>query len=326
MNSRILKILVTQLGPLGNWLLATGAYLDIRNHYPDGLIYHFTRTGFLELAERQGCFDHILTTPWVTNNQEPLALPRRWRQALSFARHWRSTFKGLGFDLIFDLHGGHKLSTVYLGTAPSHSRFFRLSRSRDHMLEVYRETLSTAGIQSSSEPYLSKQQTSAHVDLPRDPYVVFIPCSERAHHNKNWPLERFMSLAANFHTQAILPVIAGVEKNLTALEPLRKMPGNLDMVGKLTLPELATTLYHAKLVVGVDTGTTHMASILGSPTVGLFGPTDMHRWKLCGATAHCFKRGAMHEIQADEVWAACQHLMTNKSACEINKRCSDCDV
>ena len=326
MNSRTLKILVTQLGPLGNWLLATGAYLDIRNHYPNALIYHFTRTGLLEMAEQQGCFDHILTTPWVANNQEPLSLLQRWSQALDFTRHWRSTFKGVGFDLIFDLHGGRKLRTVYLGTAPCRSRFFKLSRSRDHILQVYRETLSKAGIQSFGEPYLSKQQTCAHINLPSDPYVVFIPCSDREHHNKNWPLERFVALAANFHTQAILPVIAGVEKNLTALEPLRNMPGNLDMVGKLTLPELATTLCHAKLVVGVDTGTTHMASILGIPTVGLFGPTDMNRWKLCGANAHCLKGSSMHEIEADDVWATCQHLIIHKRARENNKRSGDCNA
>ena len=41
-----------------------------------------------------------------------------------------------------------------------------------------------------------------------------------------------------------------------------------------TLPELASLLARALLVVGVDTGPTHLAAALGRPTVALFTATS----------------------------------------------------
>ncbi|TMH46191.1 MAG: lipopolysaccharide heptosyltransferase 1, partial [Betaproteobacteria bacterium] len=41
-----------------------------------------------------------------------------------------------------------------------------------------------------------------------------------------------------------------------------------------TLPELASLLSRATLVVGVDTGLTHLAAAVGTPTVALFTATD----------------------------------------------------
>src|SRR5208282_1689905 len=40
------------------------------------------------------------------------------------------------------------------------------------------------------------------------------------------------------------------------------------------LPELAALLARAELVIGVDTGPTHLAAALGRPTLALFTATD----------------------------------------------------
>jgi len=43
------------------------------------------------------------------------------------------------------------------------------------------------------------------------------------------------------------------------------------------LPALATLLARAALVMGVDTGLVHLAAALGTPSLGLFGPTRAER-------------------------------------------------
>ncbi|MHB8346979.1 MAG: glycosyltransferase family 9 protein [Acidiferrobacterales bacterium] len=51
---------------------------------------------------------------------------------------------------------------------------------------------------------------------------------------------------------------------------------NLD--GKYGLGQVACLLKRAKLYVGPDTVVTHMAAALGTPTIGLFGPSNPVRW------------------------------------------------
>jgi ADP-heptose:LPS heptosyltransferase len=49
------------------------------------------------------------------------------------------------------------------------------------------------------------------------------------------------------------------------------------------LPEVAALLSLARAVVGNDSGPTHLAAVVGCPTVSLFGPTDPAVWAPLGA-------------------------------------------
>jgi heptosyltransferase-3 len=55
------------------------------------------------------------------------------------------------------------------------------------------------------------------------------------------------------------------------------------VIRDLSVVELAGVLAHADLVVGQDSGVSHLAAALGRPTVALFGPTDPRRWGPRGA-------------------------------------------
>ena len=47
-----------------------------------------------------------------------------------------------------------------------------------------------------------------------------------------------------------------------------------DLTGKTSLVELAALLQRAQLFVGIDSGIMHLAAAMGTPVVGIFGPTD----------------------------------------------------
>jgi len=49
-----------------------------------------------------------------------------------------------------------------------------------------------------------------------------------------------------------------------------------------TLEEVSHFLVHADLFLGHDSGLTHLAAVLGLPTVVLFGPTDPEQWRPIG--------------------------------------------
>ncbi|MEI6914639.1 MAG: glycosyltransferase family 9 protein [Armatimonadota bacterium] len=48
----------------------------------------------------------------------------------------------------------------------------------------------------------------------------------------------------------------------------------IDLTGKTTLPELVSVLDRADLFIGVDSGALHIAGALGTPVVGLYGPSN----------------------------------------------------
>ena len=48
--------------------------------------------------------------------------------------------------------------------------------------------------------------------------------------------------------------------------------------GRWSLAQTADVLRHARLFVGPDTATTHLAAACGTPTAALFGPTDPRIW------------------------------------------------
>lgn len=52
----------------------------------------------------------------------------------------------------------------------------------------------------------------------------------------------------------------------------------IDLVGQLTLPELAAVTARARAFVGVDSAPMHIAAAMGTPTLALFGPSGEHEW------------------------------------------------
>lgn len=94
----------------------------------------------------------------------------------------------------------------------------------------------------------------------------------------------------------LLPVLDGLEGQ--GLEPvLLEGPADHEMVERLlkqraappvlrglSVRLLAGLLSHADLFLGHDSGVTHLAALVGTPTVALFGPTDPARWAPRGPT------------------------------------------
>src|SRR4030095_12203978 len=66
-----------------------------------------------------------------------------------------------------------------------------------------------------------------------------------------------------------------------------------------SLPELAVLARHAEIVVGVDTGLTHLAAALGTPTAAIFPTTHPPARGGGGARPAPPRRGARHAHRGD---------------------------
>src|SRR5437667_248174 len=68
--------------------------------------------------------------------------------------------------------------------------------------------------------------------------------------------------------------------------------------------ELLFQLGLASAVVCNDTGPAHLAGIIGTPTIALFGPTDPQRWKPLGPHVQTIRGTTMESISVETVYDA----------------------
>ena len=142
------------------------------------------------------------------------------------------------------------------------------------------EATGNVGVAWNREDEIAVQRAVAG-PAHESPYVVVHPCAKFSY--KAWTLDGWVELcrwlrARNFHIY-----ISGGPDPAEA-DFIARLLGSMDatgisnLAGKLTLPQLSYLLSGASLYVGPDTGVTHIAAGLGTPTVTLFGPSSPVRW------------------------------------------------
>ena len=94
---------------------------------------------------------------------------------------------------------------------------------------------------------------------------------------KRWPIERYRSFMDRIARDHDLTwVIVGTAKEAPLGEQLaRNFNGKVEnLCGMTSLPELITELKGCTLLLTNDTGTMHLADLLGVPVVAIFGSTE----------------------------------------------------
>jgi heptosyltransferase-3 len=99
---------------------------------------------------------------------------------------------------------------------------------------------------------------------------------------KNWPLERFVELAAALfrsNEDNRLLLIGGEADEERATQLARALPRErVSVATNLPLPDLAGVLQNCGLFIGHDSGISHLAAAVNTPCLLLFGPTDPAIW------------------------------------------------
>jgi lipopolysaccharide heptosyltransferase I len=106
--------------------------------------------------------------------------------------------------------------------------------------------------------------------------VVLLPGAGRP--EKQWPVERFCELARRIGSDALIAWGPGEELLAGAI--------GAEVAPATNFRELASLLGRARLVIGADTGPLHLAAALGTPVIGLYGPTNPARNGPYGQLGH----------------------------------------
>lgn len=291
------RILVIKLAALGDVVQAFGPFAAIRAHHPGARITLLTTPPFAPLLARSPWFDEVWAEgrpPWT----DPVAL---WRLA--------RRLRGARFDRVYDLQTSGRSSRYRWLTGPraewsgiaagaSHPH---ADPRRDllHTLERQRGQLQAAGIAQFPPPALDWLDADlARFALPRR-FALLVPGASAERPGKRWPVECFAALAPRLGLPSV--VVGGpAERALAAA-----IPGALDLTARTSLVELAAVARRAALCVGNDTGPTHLAAAVGTPTIAVFGPeSDPALCAPRGAHVTVLRAAPIGAVGVDQVLAA----------------------
>lgn len=273
------RILTLHLSPLGDTLFATPALRALRYSFPEA---------------------EITAVAWRTN-APLLAGNSNLDRLVSCGGAWEMAQllrEEKGFDLVVGLsHLGSWAALLYEGAprvgfnARHLGRFYytRVPDRRDvHAVEYCLNVVESVGARRQGiglELALGKEERAFAAELlaaafgsglSRAPLVAIHP-GGRTFRRKRWPARRFAAVANRLIQEwGARVVLVGGREDIPLGEEIatlmRKKP--LVAVGRASLKQTAALLEASSLFIGNDSAPQHMAAAVGTPVIGLFGPTD----------------------------------------------------
>ncbi|MBV9230140.1 MAG: glycosyltransferase family 9 protein [Chloroflexi bacterium] len=146
---------------------------------------------------------------------------------------------------------------------------------------------------------------SAHYYTTYAPYVAIHPGSGGA--RKCWPVQHFVSVIIELWRRGIpVLLLAGPADHERLIEIYNHLtplpyPGPLKVLEDYPLLSVAKHLRLCRGYLGNDSGITHLAALLGIPTVALFGPSDPHIWRPVGPSVHVLSAPLIENLPVDAV-------------------------
>ena len=123
-------------------------------------------------------------------------------------------------------------------------------------------------------PFLfsSKSQLDFELSLVKK-NILLIPGA--SYNTKCYPVSKFAELANLIEANFL--ILWGNQKEKLLANQIKELSPNMSICHKLSIDSLILLISKVDLVIGSDTGPTHMAVALNIPSITLFGPTPGYR-------------------------------------------------
>lgn len=287
------RILIIRLSALGDVVMASGLIRSLADRYPHAELSWLTEAPAAPLIRHNPRLTQVLI--WPRSQWQQLWKARRWRELAHAVRRFRSELRACNFDLVLDAQGLLKSGVcAWLTGAPRRVSIMAREGSR---LLVHEKILPPAAADDriSAEyrfaaEYFGAPKDSYQLDLAigtepaakiealltaqqlNGPMVALCPFTTRP--QKHWFEDHWADLATSLMAHGLTPLILGGPSDKEAGARIASQcPGAVNLADQLKLDESAALIARCQLLIGVDTGLTHMGTALLIPTVALFGST-----------------------------------------------------
>jgi heptosyltransferase-1 len=323
-DRRMSRILIIRPSSLGDIVHALPIVHDLHRHRANTEIDWVVEEPFTDLVAMHRGVRRVIS----------IAL-RRWRRGVLARSTWlemrrfHRELKHERYDAVIDLqeqvkgaliawfargpvHGPDRASVREGAAALFYRHRYRIN-PQQHLIDRCRQLAGKALGYVPAGPPRFELRVPESSDAPQAPYVVFVHATSRP--DKLWPEQHWRGLLEHFIAHGISIVLPWGDADEAARSTrLAHGASGAIVPARRKLPELAALLAGATLVVGVDTGLTHLAAALGTPTVALFLATDPKLAGVGADGAHARDLGGAGEaIATDEVIATANALLEARS-------------
>ncbi len=293
-----MKIAIVRLSALGDIIVSAVFLAAIKERFANAQIEWFVDERFGAILEHSPYIDklHPIALKSTLTTFNPLKIFKLFKSLRAYEYDIVIDMQGLiksalitqmlkapkkvGFDYASAREGlsaffySQKVSIAY--NEPVLKRNFTLL---SHALNLPKKEISE-GLSSRSKVF--SYQDSPKIDalnLNKNKLKILFVL-ETSKINKTYPIERFKELALALENFQICLLWHASEDKAAALYHTLKNQRDVLLLPKLTLNEVKALLFKMDLIIGGDTGITHLAWALQKPSITLYGNTPMERFKL----------------------------------------------
>ena len=285
-----MKIAIVKLSALGDIVHGMVVLQFIKKNYPESEIDWFVEKRFFGVLENNPHINQIHEVSLKSVNKSK-SLFLIWKELRKISKFGK-------YDLVIDMQGLVKSalvarmipSIITLGFDQSSLReslaakFYNQTYKIDYAENIIKRNMALVSRALelpidqedilNKQPFLySSQKYSFNSISNTKKNVALIPGA--SYPSKSYPSEKFAQLTTQIDANFL--IIWGNETEKIIAAEIKDLSPNIHILERLSLDGLISLIAQVDLVIGSDTGPTHMAWALNIPSITLFGPTPGYR-------------------------------------------------
>jgi predicted lipopolysaccharide heptosyltransferase III len=284
------RVLVIRLRSIGDTVLSTPSLFALKRFLPDARVDILVEDWVAPVLTDHPHVDNVIT------------LERGgFMTRANVARELRAE----RYDVVYNLHGGTTATFLTRATGACHRVGFKTyqyaklhtelvpsplllwGQQKSHSVEQQLALLGWTGVPVSDRPRTqlgispeaveSVNQQLAVAGLADREVALIHPAA--AFETKRWAAANFARIAEFLAERGVAPVAIAAPNEFQILEDLRGEAAVEILSLDLSLPEVTALAARSKLFVGNDSGIAHIAAAVGTPTVVVFGSSNIAHWR-----------------------------------------------
>jgi len=286
-----MKICIVKLSAMGDIIHAMVGLQFIKKHFPDAQIDWIVENGFKGVLENNPHINNILPVNLKSIKKNKLEIFNQIKLLNQYAKN--------NYDIVIDAQGLIKSAIVskIVGGRVVGSQIFGFDK--DSIREgisswFYDGTVSISYASNTIDRNAKVLCEPICIDvekkdiLDKKPFLYFADTYTNRLKNKynlfvigstwesrNYPKEKFVEIAEKLKIQTY--IIWGNDEEKEKALWMEKESSYLSILPRVSLDELKFVISQSDLLIGNDTGPTHMAWGLNIPSITIFGPTPVNR-------------------------------------------------
>jgi predicted lipopolysaccharide heptosyltransferase III len=284
------KILLVRLRSIGDTVLATPSLFALKRFLPNAEI---------DILVEDWVAPVLATHPYVN---KVVVLERGGFIARA---HVAKQLRSARYDVVYNLHGGTTATFLTRASGARHRVGFKTyqyaqlhnhqapsplllwGQQKTHSVEQQLALLGWTGVPVTDRPRTQLGVSPAAAELVNQRLVaagladrkIALIHPAAAFATKQWAAENFARVAEFLAERGFAPVAIAAPNERAVLDSLLEKASVEIVTFDLLLPEVTALAARSQLFVGNDSGIAHIAAAVGTPSVVIFGSSNIAHWR-----------------------------------------------